>query len=419
MRWRLALTLSLLVSLALFATAESAENTGRDSGGLLFDWTGEEQLLAQVRALGQLVLGWLRPQPQTRPDVPIRYSGVNPFGINTFLEQEVEPDKRERTLQMIREAGFAWIRQPFPWQDIEIHGKGDFEDRRHTPHRSAWEKYDNIVALAEKYGLTIIARLDSPPAWSRADGEARGAFAPPDRFEDFGDFVYTIVSRYKGRVRYYQLWNEPNIYPEWGEQDVDPEAYTRLLCIGYRRAKEVDPDVVILSGALAQTLELGGRNLSDLVFLQRMYNAGAGDCFDILAMQGYGLWSGPTDHRLRPTAINYARHVYARDIMVQNGDAEKPIWLSEMNWNAAPEGVEPRYGRVTLEQQARYAPLAYERARREWPWIGVINFWYFKRPTDEWENERRPEAYFRMVLPDFTPLPVYDAMRAYTHSISP
>jgi hypothetical protein len=200
---------------------------------------------------------------------------------------------------------------------------------------------------------------------------------------------------------------------------VDPEAYTRLLCIGYRRAKQADPDVVILSGALAQTLELGGRNLSDLVFLQRMYNAGARDCFDILAMQGYGLWSGPTDHRLRPTAINYARHVYARDIMVQNGDAEKPIWLSEMNWNAAPEGVEPRYGRVTLEQQARYAPLAYERARREWPWIGVINFWYFKRPTEEWENERRPEAYFRMVLPDFTPLPVYEAMRAYTQSRPP
>ncbi|MER3459237.1 MAG: hypothetical protein C4309_11955, partial [Chloroflexota bacterium] len=370
-------------------------------------------------ALGQLVLGWLRPQPQTRPDAPIRHSGVNPFGINTFLEQEVEPAKREQTLRMVRDAGFTWIRQPFPWQDIEIHGKGDFEDRRHMPYRSAWEKYDNIVDLAEKYGLNIIARLDSPPAWSRADGEARGAFAPPDRFEDFGDFVYTIVSRYKGRVRYYQLWNEPNIYPEWGEQDVDPEAYTRLLCIGYRRAKEADPDVVILSGALAQTLELGGRNLSDLVFLQRMYNAGARDCFDILAMQGYGLWSGPTDHRLRPTAINYARQVYARDIMVQNGDAEKPIWLSEMNWNAAPEGVEPRYGRVTLEQQARYAPLAYERARREWPWIGVINFWYFKRPTDEWERERRPEAYFRMVLPDFTPLPVYEAMRAYTQSRPP
>jgi hypothetical protein len=49
----------------------------------------------------------------------------------------------------------------------------------------------------------------------------------------------------------------------------------------------------------------------------------------------------------------------------------KPIWIAEMNWNAAPEDVEPRYGRVTLEQQARYLPLAYQRIIEDWPWIGV------------------------------------------------
>jgi hypothetical protein len=87
-----------------------------------------------------------------------------------------------------------------------------------------------------------------------------------------------------------------------------------------------------------------------------------------------------------------------------------------MNWNVAPEDVEPRYGRVTLEQQARYAVLAYQRAQEEWPWVGVINFWYFKRADDTWERNRQPEAYFRMVGSDFEPLPVYAAMQAYIHS---
>ncbi|GAI88379.1 unnamed protein product [marine sediment metagenome] len=73
----------------------------------------------------QLVSNLTRPQPKTKPYVPVSHTGVCPFGINVFLEQEVETEKRERTLQMISEAGFKWIRQEFPWEDIEIHGRGD------------------------------------------------------------------------------------------------------------------------------------------------------------------------------------------------------------------------------------------------------------------------------------------------------
>jgi GH35 family endo-1,4-beta-xylanase len=87
---------------------------------------------------------------------------------------------------------------------------------------------------------------------------ARQRWLPPTDLSDFGNYVYAVVSRYRGHIRYYQIWNEPNIYPEWGEQAVDPEGYTRLLCEAYRRAKEADPDAVIISGALAQTIAAGG-----------------------------------------------------------------------------------------------------------------------------------------------------------------
>jgi hypothetical protein len=171
----------------------------------------------------------------------------------------------------------------------------------------------------------------------------------------------------------------------------------------------------VISAALAPTLELNTRNFNDLIFLQRMYDAGAADCFDVLATQGYGLWSGPTDERQRALSTNYARIVYLRDMMVNNGDAEKAIWITEMNWNAAPEDVEPRYGRVTLQQQADYAPMAYQRAQEDWPWVGVINFWYFKRAASDWLDERRPEAYFQMADPDFNLMPVYDSMKDYAN----
>ena len=45
-------------------------------------------------------------------------------------------------------------------------------------------------------------------------------------------------------------------------------------------------------------------SLNDLIFLQRMYDAGAAPYFDIVAMQGYGLYSGPTDDRMQPRVIN-------------------------------------------------------------------------------------------------------------------
>jgi len=381
-----------------------------------FDLTGEEDPGPQVLGMAQLGLNVTTRPLDTRPDARIDYAGVNPYGINTFLQQEVDPARRDEQLRLISEAGFHWIRQEFPWQDIEIHGRGDFIDRRNDPNGvDAWAKYDNIVGLAEKYHLEIIARLSSPPAWSRAAGEDNGAFAPPDDTNDFARYAQAVVTHYKGRIHTYQVWNEPNIYPEWGEQNVSPEDYTRLLCLTYQAIKSADPDAVVLSGALAPTEELSGRDFSDYLFLDRMYRAGAGACFDVLAMQGYGLWSGPSDHRARPLVVNYGRNEFIRDLMVKNGDEHKPIWISEMNWNAAPEGVEPRYGRVTLDQQARWAPLAYERAQREWPWVGVIAFWYFKQADDQWLREQRPEAYFQMAEPDFTLLPVYDSMKAYAN----
>ncbi len=416
-RWRL-----LAVLAALAAALAAALGADLAAHGLVWQalWsvTGEEQPAGQIRGFFEYLGNFTRRQPDTRPEIVPALAQVNPYGVNTFLQQEVEPAKRERQVQMIAEAGFHWIRQEFPWEDIEIHGRGDFEDRRNDPPRSAWEKYDHIVALAEQYGLEIQARLSNPPAWSRADGNARGTFAPPDDIQDFVNYAVTVAERYRGRIRAYQVWNEPNIYPEWGEQNVDAAAYTDLLCRTYEALKAVDPTIIVISGALAPTAALDGRNLTDVAFLQQMYDAGAGACFDVLAVNGYGLRSGPTDRRMRPMIMNYGRNQWIRDIMVANGDAEKPIWISEMNWNPVPGPEEVpdiagryNYGQVTEEQQARWVPLAYERARLEWPWVGVINYWYFKPASDYERNQSF--YYFRMVEPDFTPLPVYEAMRAY------
>lgn len=386
----------------------------------LYDLTGEEATLAQLRGVMHWLNTAVRPQPHLAPNADIAVITDTIYGVNTFLEQEAEESKREQSLALLNEAGFDFIRQEFVWEDIEIHGKGDFRDRR-DPNSGpggidAWAKYDHIVQSANAADIEIIARLSNPPNWTRAlPPDQTGGKAPPDDYTDFGDFAAAVAERYKDDLRYYQIWNEPNGNEEWGlHQPVNPEQFTTLLCEAYGRIKAIDPDAVILAGALTPTVAINDANLNDLIFLHKMYGAGAGDCFDVMSAQGYGLWSGAMDQRLRPTVINYPHHLLIRDVMVRNGDAEKPIWISEMAWNVVPEGLPPTYGRVSEAAQARYGVEAYQRAKQEWPWVGPISYWFFKRPHDFEKDQSW--YYFRLMEPDFTPLPAFNALAEYMTS---
>lgn len=412
--WRLFLA---ILTVGLCVASLAAGNAVAQSARALPPWlraqTGEETLPQQARGALHLASGFLRPAPATEPDLPVRHASLPPFGVNTFLQTEVEPDKVARSLQMIHEAGFRWIRQEFPWEDIEIHHKGWFVDLRDHEIKNSWAKYDHIVSLAEHYDLDIIVRLSNPPTWSRAQGDEIGSFAPPDTLADYCDYVKAVAGRYRGRLTYFQIWNEPNIFPEWGGYDISPEQYTELLKVGFTCAKEANPEAIIITAPLAPTIELTSRDFNDFLFLQRMYEAGARDFFDILAVQDYGLWSGPTDRRMRPRVLNFSRPIYIRDIMLRNGDGEKAIWASEVGWNAAPEAVGSPFGRTTEAQRAQYAVEAFERTQREWPWMGVVTYWFFKQ-ADPREQDQ-PQYYFRLVEPDFTPTPTYHALSDYIH----
>jgi len=338
----------------------------------------------------------------THTPSPIPYTDLNPLGANFFLDREVELWKREQTVKMAKEAGIGWAKILFSWEGIEPK-KGQFLDDQYR--KSTWEKYDQIVDLCQKYGLRIIARLDRAPDWARQDKSLKTG--PPADFNDYGDFVYAVVSRYKGRIQHYQIWNEPNIWPEWGDQPVDPEGYVQLLRVAYQRAKEADPNCLILSAPLAQTLEKSPRNLNELDYLDAMYQAGAKDNFDILFANGYGFDRPPSDPP-HPEVLNLARITLLPQVMERHGDIQKAVWLNEFGWNAAPEDYPPdklQWRRVSEEQQAKYTYEGIELAR-SWGWIGVINLWYFRQVGDILPQESS-SYYFRIVDVDFTPRLVY------------
>ena len=356
-----------------------------------------------------------------RPARTVPNTDVNPYGADFFLAREVEPWKRERTVEMAQQAGLGWAKQQFGWAEIEPLRKGEFIDP--VSGTSSWEKFDGIVDLCRANGLQVIARLDRAPAWARVPDTRPET--PPTDFEDYGDFVYSFVEHFRGRVAYIQIWNEPNIYPEWGEQAVDPEAYTEMLKIAYQRAKEADPNVYVLSAPLALTLgephpDLGKwRSMPDGEYLEAMYEAGASDYFDILSANAFG-FDLPPDDPPDPSVLNFRRVELQREIMERYEDDGKAIWVNEYGWNAAPEYFSEEdlvWKRVSEEEQAEYTLQGIELARRDWPWAGVFNIWYFRQTGQQYTPDDAA-YYFRMVDVDFTPRRVYDAVQDAAGALS-
>ena len=323
-------------------------------------------------------------------------------GVHTRLTDEVEEWKIQRTLQMVRELGAPWIVEYFPWPYIEPE-EGEF----------SWDHSDVVVKHAENQGLTVIARLGWVPAWARPDPQESGqettfTYLDGDRYDDFAAFVAAFVARYRGRVSHVILWNEPNLSFEWGYRPVDPEGYVELLRAVYARAHAANPDVVVLAGALAPTLEPEGSaaGLSDLAYLERMYQAGAAPYFDALAVHAYGL-TLPPDEAPALDVINFRRVELLREIMVAHDDGDKPVYVTEAGWNDHPRWA----GGVRPAQRIEYTIGAYEWARQHWPWCACVAMWAFRypAPTHSYHD------YYTFVTADFEPKVIYLEVQDYTH----
>lgn len=320
---------------------------------------------------------------------------TNPkVGVHTRLTDEVEEWKIARSLQMARDMGASWVVEYFPWAYIEPE-KGRYE----------WRHADAVIEHADAEGLEMVARLDYVPQWARP-AETTTRYLDPDHYADFGDFVFAFVSHYKGRVRYYIIWNEPNVTAEWGFRAVSPRDYTALLKLAYRRAKEADPAAQIMAAGLAPNLEPVGSaaGMNDLDFLQGMYDAGAKGSFDVLAVHAYG-WQEPPGAAPAADHINWRRTELLRQIMERNGDGDRPLMVTEGGWNDHPRWVRA----VRPGQRIAYTIEAYRMAQEQWPWCLAINMWAFRypRPAQNFND------YFAFVAPDFTPRPIYGEVQRY------
>jgi len=284
-------------------------------------------------------------------------------GINVELAQ-YQGTRIYAALADLNALNVYWLRQRFPWAEIEP-----------APGIYDWARWDVIVDAAHRQGFSLIAVLDTPPEWA-LPGERLPL--PCDTVCDadaYARFVGAFAARYGATIDVYQVWDEPNLSRSWGGGHAQPCGYASLLQAAYPAIHAADSTATVLGGGLAPTQAPGPGDLNDLVYLRQFYAQGGGASFDVLAAKPYGFWSGPEDRRVDPQVLNFSRIVATREIMREMGDADKVVWAVEWGWNVLPadwDGEPPPWGSDTIAVQEPRIYDAVSRARSEWPWLEVL-----------------------------------------------
>ncbi len=237
-------------------------------------------LLALALWAGAGVAFWRGLHPQGLAQdalVAIRPDFAGQVGVNLEAD-ELAGAALEPALSRLDGAGIRWVRFTVPWDSVEP------ERGRHE-----WGAADRIFeALARHPSLNLLVVLDRSPEWARDVADAGNPLAPSHQRADFGAFATAVARRYGGQVRYYQIWNEPNIAPHWGAHPADPAGYLGLLREAAVQIRASDNDSDIVLAALAPTLESAGANMNEAAFLDALYQQGGRAWFDIVAAEPFG-----------------------------------------------------------------------------------------------------------------------------------
>jgi hypothetical protein len=291
--------------------------------------------------------------------------------------------------------------QVLSWQEIEP-TRGEWH----------WEYPDFLLQAANFYDLDLIVRLDHPPTWAgqTSGGHCYETNIPFDA-EAYLRFVETVTQRYKGRIRGYIVWNEPNLAAEWGGPP-DPEGYTRLLQRSYEVIRQQDPAALVISAGLSPTnaqpdsAEQNNQAMDDRLFLKKMYQAGARPFFDALGVHPYGFVYPPDDPPGAHDGLNLNRILELRAIMETYGDGAKPVWATEIGWTTHGAG-EHSWLTVTPAEQADYLRRAWEKVSAEFPWLHVFTVWNLSQGLPEQDEK----AGYSLLDGDGRPKPAYGALQ--------
>lgn len=229
------------------------------------------------------------------------------------------------------------------------------------PRAGEWnfETLDQAVALAEKHNVEILLTLGQSPAWASSRPTDTSPYAPgwpaePSRIEDWRRYVHTVATRYRGRIKQYEIWNEPNL-ESFYTGNVDQ--MIALTQEAYQVLKAVDSSITVVSPS-----PTGGDSGS--LWLKEFFSKGGGNYVDVI---GYHFYVTPDPPERMVPLIREVRAI-ASDY----GLYQKPLWNTEAGW-ADPKPFPD-------ELAAAYVARSYIL---NWA-TGVSRFYWYAWDNDWW-----------------------------------
>jgi len=205
-----------------------------------------------------LAVGWRvwRDSPDREP---VR---TTPLSIQLPINPaELDPEELGRALGLARRAGVTEVGAGATWWYLTRGRPLDSYD---------WRPLDRLVEAASARGIRVRLQLTGTPdgvhpTLSRTvpDPDLRHWYPPrtPAELRRWGQFVHATVAHFRGRVRDYEMWNEPNIAAFWRPAP-SPAEYAALLAEGYRSVKQAWPSARVIFGGLSH---------NDVGYLQRYH----------------------------------------------------------------------------------------------------------------------------------------------------
>jgi hypothetical protein len=331
------------------------------------------------------------------------------YGFNAhmwYFSQEA----KNHTAGLIQQAGFTWLAHQIEWPNIET-----------APGQYDWSELDQIVNTATSYNLKVMLSVLHAPTFYRSP---TSGLTPADP-STYQRFMQAISSRYAGKVQAYEIWHETNLSVEMGSGNVSPTVYLPLLQAGYTGIKAGDPNALALLGAPSPTgANIPGESIDDLQYLQQLFALNGGvakNYFDAVSAHPSG-FSNPPDctpatpqcslsggFNNDPSFFAFYRVGQYRDLMVQQGIADKKIWFTEFGYcsNSTPPPGFEYCSSIDASTQARFLVQAFQMARSLDYVAGMmqwnLNFQLAVPQTDEkWG--------FGVIRDDWSARPAYSAL---------
>ena len=356
-------------------------------------------------------------------DTPVPPTATpRPLAVNTFgygLQAHMIGVGHDDTVKAVKELAFQWLKQQIEWEKFEP-VKGQYD----------WAEMDRMVETCDRNGIYLLLSVVKAPDWARGPNPDTSVEGPPADPQDFADFLGAMATRYKGRVQAYEIWNEQNLHYEWGNEQIDAARYVQLLAATYKAIKAADPQALVISGALTPAGTVPGPDgrllaVEDATYLRQMYQSGFRDYCDGVGVHpsGYnippdvdwrtyqdpsaqfrGLWDTPH----YSWSFSGVLETY-RQIMTQNGDGGKLLWVTEFGWAVEPDPPDSRKYAAdnTLDEQRDWTVRAFQMSK-SWGWVGPMFLWNLNfRQIPPWSEA----AMWSIIEYDGSPLPVYISLR--------